>query len=104
TPMSEGAVAEAKRMAEAVVNDLGGYGLVGVEFFVKGGEVLSSELSPRPHATGMVTLISQNRSEFDLHARAILGLPIPSITQHGPSASAVVLGDRESADFGVVGV
>lgn len=104
TPMSAGAVAEAKRMAEAVVNDLGGYGLFGVEFFVKGDEVIFSELSPRPHDTGMVTLISQNLSEFDLHARAILGLPIPSITLHGPSASAVVLADRDSADFGVRGI
>jgi phosphoribosylglycinamide formyltransferase 2 len=104
TPMSDGAVAEAKRMAEAVVNDLGGYGLFGVEFFVKGDEVIFSELSPRPHDTGMVTLISQNLTEFDLHARAILGLPIPSITQHGPSASAVVLADRDSADFSVEGI
>ena len=104
TPMSSGAVAEAKRMAEAVVNDLGGYGLFGVEFFVKGDEVIFSELSPRPHDTGMVTLISQNLTEFDLHARAILGLPIPSITLHGASASAVVLADRDSSDFGVDGI
>jgi phosphoribosylglycinamide formyltransferase 2 len=102
--MTEGAVNEAKRMAEAVVDNLGGYGLFGVEFFVKGDEVIFSELSPRPHDTGMVTLISQNLSEFDLHARAILGLPIPSITLHGASASAVVLADRDSADFSVDGV
>jgi phosphoribosylglycinamide formyltransferase 2 len=79
-----------------VVDDLGGYGLFGVEFFVKGDEVIFSELSPRPHDTGMVTLISQNLSEFDLHARAILGLPIPAIIDRGPSASAVVLADRNS--------
>jgi phosphoribosylglycinamide formyltransferase 2 len=104
TPMTAEAVEEAKRIAKAVVDDLGGYGLFGVEFFVKGGEVIFSELSPRPHDTGMVTLISQNLSEFDLHARAILGLPIPSITLHGPSASAVILADRESAAFAVEGV
>ncbi len=104
TPMTEEAVEEAKRIAKAVVDDLGGYGLFGVEFFVKGSEVIFSELSPRPHDTGMVTLISQNLSEFDLHARAILGLPIPSITLHGASASAVILADRDSADFAVEGV
>lgn len=104
TPMTPEAVAEAKRMAKAVVDNLGGYGLFGVEFFVKGDEVIFSELSPRPHDTGMVTLISQNLSEFDLHARAILGLPIPSITHYGPSASAVILADRESSDFSVEGI
>lgn len=104
TPMSPLAVAEARRMAKAVVDNLGGYGLFGVEFFVKGDQVIFSELSPRPHDTGMVTLISQNLTEFDLHARAILGLPIPAITQHGPSASAVILADRESADFAVEGL
>ena len=104
TPMTPEAVEEAKRIAKAVVDDLGGYGLFGVEFFVKGAEVIFSELSPRPHDTGMVTLISQNLSEFDLHARAILGLPIPSITLHGPSASAVILADRDSADFAVEAV
>lgn len=104
TPMTEEAVEEAKRMAKAVVDNLGGYGLFGVEFFVKGDEVIFSELSPRPHDTGMVTLISQDLSEFDLHARAILGLPIPAITQHGPSASAVVLADRDAAEFSVEGL
>ncbi len=104
TPMTHEAVEEAKRIAKAVVDDLGGYGLFGVEFFVKGSEVIFSELSPRPHDTGMVTLISQNLSEFDLHARAILGLPIPSITLQGPSASAVILADRDCADFAVEGV
>lgn len=104
TPMSDKAVAESQRQAKAVVDNLGGYGLFGVEFFVKNDEVIFSELSPRPHDTGMVTLISQNLTEFDLHARAILGLPIPSITQHGPSASAVILADRDSADFSVDGL
>jgi phosphoribosylglycinamide formyltransferase 2 len=104
TPMSQRAVAEAQRQAKAVVDNLGGYGLFGVEFFVKNDEVIFSELSPRPHDTGMVTLISQNLTEFDLHARAILGLPIPSITQHGPSASAVILADRDATDFTVEGL
>ncbi|MBA2935778.1 formate-dependent phosphoribosylglycinamide formyltransferase [Sphingomonas sp. CGMCC 1.13654] len=96
TPMSDAAIASAQDMARKVVDDLGGYGLFGVEFFVKGEEVIFSELSPRPHDTGMVTLISQNLSEFDLHARAILGLPIPSIVLRGPSASAVILADRDA--------
>ena len=103
-PMTAQAVAEAKRMAKAVVDNLGGYGLFGVEFFVKDDRVIFSELSPRPHDTGMVTLISQNLSEFDLHARAILGLPIPSLFSYGPSASAVILADRESFDFSVEGL
>src|SRR3712207_3729604 len=79
TPMSAAALRQAEEMARKVVDDLGGYGLFGVEFFVKGDEVIFSELSPRPHDTGMVTLISQNLSEFDLHARAILGLPSPEV-------------------------
>ena len=94
--MSPAAIAAAQDMARKVVDDLGGYGLFGVEFFVKGEEVIFSELSPRPHDTGMVTLISQTLSEFDLHARAILGLPIPAIVARGPSASAVILADRNS--------
>ena len=102
--MSPAAIAAAQAQAKAVVDNLGGYGLFGVEFFVKGDNVIFSELSPRPHDTGMVTLISQNLTEFDLHARAILGLPIPSITQHGPSASAVILADREAHDFAFNGV
>jgi len=102
--MSPTAVAEAERMAKAVVDNLGGYGIFGVEFFVVGDKVIFSELSPRPHDTGMVTLISQNLTEFDLHARAILGLPIPAIRQSGASASAVILADKESADFMVEGV
>jgi phosphoribosylglycinamide formyltransferase 2 len=99
TPMSPAAIDAAQAQAKAVVDNLGGYGLFGVEFFVKGDDVIFSELSPRPHDTGMVTLISQNLTEFDLHARAILGLPIPSITQHGPSASAVILADRDATDY-----
>ncbi len=104
TPMSAAAIAEAQRQAGAVVDNLGGYGLFGVEFFIKDDAVIFSELSPRPHDTGMVTLISQNLTEFDLHARAILGLPIPSITQHGPSASAVILADRDASDFAITGL
>jgi phosphoribosylglycinamide formyltransferase 2 len=104
TPMTQAAVAEAQRQARAVVDNLGGYGLFGVEFFVRGSDVIFSELSPRPHDTGMVTLVSQNLTEFDLHARAILGLPIPAITQLGPSASAVILADRDATDFAIEGL
>jgi phosphoribosylglycinamide formyltransferase 2 len=89
-PMSPWALTEAQRIAEMVVNELGGMGIFGVEFFVKGDKVFFSELSPRPHDTGMVTMISQDLSEFALHVRAILGLPIPVIRQLGPSASAVI--------------
>ena len=93
----------AQAMAEKVTADLGGAGLFGVEFFVTAKEVIFSELSPRPHDTGMVTLISQNLSEFDLHARAILGLPIPLIQAH-EGASAVVLADREGKNPNFSGV
>ncbi|WP_313434259.1 formate-dependent phosphoribosylglycinamide formyltransferase [Novosphingobium sp.] len=103
TPMAPAAIAAAQDMARKVVDDLGGYGLFGVEFFVKGEEVIFSELSPRPHDTGMVTLISQNLSEFDLHARAILGLPVPEVVLHGASASAVILADRDSESFAYEG-
>lgn len=102
--MSPQALAKAQDMARKVVDDLGGYGLFGVEFFVAGDEVIFSELSPRPHDTGMVTLISQGLSEFDLHARAILGLPIPEIDLTGPSASAVILADRNATSFRYEGV
>lgn len=102
--MSKKALADAQDMARKVVEDLGGYGIFGVEFFVKGEDVIFSELSPRPHDTGMVTLISQTLTEFDLHARAILGLPIPEVRLHGPSASAVILADREAASFRVEGL
>jgi phosphoribosylglycinamide formyltransferase 2 len=104
TAMSSKALQAAQQMAKAVVDNLGGYGIFGVEFFVVGDDVIFSELSPRPHDTGMVTLISQNLTEFDLHARAILGLPIPSITQHGPSASAVILADRVAENFAFTGL
>jgi len=90
-PMSDAALAEAQRQAAAVTGALGGWGVFGVEFFVKGDAVIFSEVSPRPHDTGLVTLISQEFSEFALHARAILGLPIPVIHQYGPSASCAVL-------------
>lgn len=88
--MSDKALASAESMAKSVTDALGGFGLFGVEYFVKGDEVIFSEVSPRPHDTGMVTLISQDQSEFALHARAILGLPIPSIRQYSPAASAVI--------------
>ncbi|WP_109126620.1 formate-dependent phosphoribosylglycinamide formyltransferase [Dyella sp. C11] len=94
-PMSELALKEAERQAEAITGALGGWGVFGVEFFVKGDSVIFSEVSPRPHDTGLVTLISQDLSEFALHARAILGLPIPAIRQLGPSASCAVLVEGE---------
>ena len=101
-PMSEAAQLEAKCYAQAVTEALGGYGVFGVELFIKGEDVLFSEVSPRPHDTGMVTMISQDLSQFALHARAILGLPIPVIRQVGPSASSVILveGDSENVSFG----
>jgi phosphoribosylglycinamide formyltransferase 2 len=105
TPMSKAALRDAQDMARRVVEDLGGHGLYGVEFFVAGDEVIFSELSPRPHDTGMVTLISQNLSEFDLHARAVMGLPIPHIALTAPAAaSAVILADREAERFRFEGV
>ncbi|MEI2794359.1 formate-dependent phosphoribosylglycinamide formyltransferase [Pseudoxanthomonas sp. F11] len=90
-PMSPRALERAQQIARAVTDDLGGWGLFGVELFVKGDEVWFSEVSPRPHDTGLVTLASQELSEFALHARAILGLPIPVIRQSGPSASCAML-------------
>ncbi|MDX1553076.1 MAG: formate-dependent phosphoribosylglycinamide formyltransferase [Marinobacter sp.] len=100
-PMSDKALARSREIAEAVAGNLGGYGVYGVELFVKGDEVWFSEVSPRPHDTGLVTLVSQDLSEFALHARAILGLPIPAIRQLGPSASAVILpeGDSDSVAY-----
>lgn len=102
--MSEQALARSKAVAAKVVEALGGYGLFGVELFIKGDEVWFSEVSPRPHDTGMVTLISQDLSEFALHVRAILGLPIGTITQYGPSASAVVLREGHSQDIRYQGI
>ena len=100
--MSAKALARSQEVAKAVTDALGGRGLFGVELFIKGDEVWFSEVSPRPHDTGMVTLISQDLSEFDLHARAFLGLPIPLIRQRGPSASAVILveGNSTTTTFG----
>lgn len=95
-PMSEKALQRSREIAEAVTGNLGGFGIYGVELFIKGDDVYFSEVSPRPHDTGLVTLISQDLSEFALHARAILGLPIPAIRQMGPSASAVVLPEGKS--------
>ncbi|UCM43291.1 formate-dependent phosphoribosylglycinamide formyltransferase [Aeromonas dhakensis] len=102
--MSELALARSKAVAAKVVEALGGYGLFGVELFIRGDEVWFSEVSPRPHDTGMVTLISQDLSEFALHVRAILGLPIGTITQYGPSASAVVLREGHSQDIRYQGI
>ncbi|WP_114945596.1 formate-dependent phosphoribosylglycinamide formyltransferase [Microvirga calopogonii] len=104
TPMTEKLLGDAKDMARKVVDNLGGYGIFGVEFFVTRDEVIFSELSPRPHDTGLVTLLSQNLSEFDLHARAVLGLPIPQVRLHGATASAVILADREAERFRIDGL
>lgn len=103
-PMSAKALEIAQHIAAQVVNALGGRGIFGVEFFVKGHEVYFSEVSPRPHDTGMVTMISQDLSEFALHVRAILGLPIPIIRQLGPSASAVILVKGNSGNVSFTGV
>ncbi len=101
-PMSDAALANAREVAKKITDALGGCGIFGVELFIKGDEVYFSEVSPRPHDTGMVTMIAQDLSQFALHARAILGLPIPNIVQHGPSASAVILveGESEQVSFG----
>ena len=99
--MSDAALKAAQHIASEVTDALGGYGLFGVELFIKGDEAIFSEVSPRPHDTGMVTLISQDLSEFALHARAILGLPIANIQQHGPAGSCplVVEGDSTQVSF-----
>jgi len=100
--MPSTALEKAQKIAKEVTGALGGWGLFGVEFFVKGDDVIFSEVSPRPHDTGMVTMISQDLSQFALHARAILGLPVPNIAFHGPSAShaVVVDGCSKSVKFG----
>lgn len=103
-PMSEAALVKAQEIAKKVTDALGGYGIFGVEFFIKGDDVIFSELSPRPHDTGMVTLISQHLSEFALHVRALLGLPIPEITFYGPSASRALLAEGNSADIAFSGM
>ena len=101
-PMSDLARERAMKYAKAVTDALGGRGIFGVELFVKGDEIIFSEVSPRPHDTGMVTMISQDLSQFALHARAILGLPIPEILLYSPSASAVLLveGDSKTISYG----
>ena len=100
--MTTSALSAAQAMAKKVTTALGGKGLFGVELFIKGDEVIFSEVSPRPHDTGLVTLVSQDLSEFALHARAILDLPIPAIQQNGPSASSVILvpGESQNVQFG----
>lgn len=102
--MSADALAESQAIAAKVTAALGGWGLFGVEFFIKGDDVYFSEVSPRPHDTGMVTMISQDLSEFALHARAILGLPIPSLRQLGPAASAVILARGQSTSLSFSGL
>ncbi|MGI1945879.1 formate-dependent phosphoribosylglycinamide formyltransferase [Shewanella glacialipiscicola] len=102
--MSAEVLAKSQAIASKVVENLGGYGLFGVELFIKGNDVYFSEVSPRPHDTGLVTLISQDLSEFALHVRAILGLPIPNIHQHGPSASAVILAEGTSSNIRYQGI
>ncbi|MES9944549.1 MAG: formate-dependent phosphoribosylglycinamide formyltransferase [Candidatus Thiodiazotropha sp.] len=98
-PMSDAALTRSKQIAEKVTGALGGRGIFGVELFIKGDQVYFSEVSPRPHDTGMVTMISQDLSQFALHTRAILGLPIPNIMQHGPCASAVILVEGDSSNL-----
>lgn len=98
-PMSVPALEKAREIARKVTDALGGYGIFGVELFIKGDEVIFSEVSPRPHDTGMVTMISQDLSEFALHARAILGLPVPAIRFYGPSASAAVVVEGSSKEI-----
>jgi phosphoribosylglycinamide formyltransferase 2 len=95
-PMSDGALQQGRDIAEKITGALGGRGIFGVELFIKDDDVIFSEVSPRPHDTGMVTMISQDLSQFALHARAILGLPIPNIRFHGPSASSVILVNGDS--------
>ena len=98
-PMADTAIQKAEYIAKAITDALGGYGIFGVELFVKGDEVNFSEVSPRPHDTGMVTMISQDMSEFSLHARAILGLPIPSVQFYGPSASKAVVVEGNTTEY-----
>ena len=103
-PMSQIALEEGRRIAAAVTANLGGRGIFGVELFVKGDKVYFSEVSPRPHDTGMVTMISQDLSQFALHLRAILGLPVPDIRQHGPSASSAILVEADTGNLRFEGV
>jgi len=98
-PMQEGVLEKAKAVAKAITDGIGGYGIFGVELFIKGNDVYFSEVSPRPHDTGMVTMISQNMSEFELHVRAILGLPVTALKQYRPAASAAILLEGDSDDI-----
>ena len=102
--LNESVLGKAKQIAKRVTDNLGGVGLFGVEFFIKGEEVIFSELSPRPHDTGLVTLISQNLNEFELHLRAVLGIPIPEIVCHGASASRVILAEQKTINVGYTGL
>lgn len=102
--MSEGTLKKSQEIAEKVTSSLGGRGIFGVELFIKGNEVIFSEVSPRPHDTGMVTMISQDLSQFALHARAILGLPIPNINFHSASASSVILAEGKSTKLSFAGL
>ena len=97
--MSQDAIAKAEAIAKAITDALGGYGIFGVELFIKGDDVIFSEVSPRPHDTGMVTMISQDMSEFSLHARAILGLPIPDVKFYGPSASKAIVVEGNTKEY-----
>ena len=97
--MSEDAIGKAEAIAKAITDALGGYGIFGVELFIKGDDVIFSEVSPRPHDTGMVTMISQDMSEFGLHARAILGLPIPDVKFYGPSASKAIVVEGNTKEY-----
>lgn len=103
-PMTPAALAEAQRQARVVTESLGGYGIFGVELFIKGDKVYFSEVSPRPHDTGMVTMISQNLSEFELHVRAILGLPVPEVVSLGPAASHVILAESSAQEVAFDGL
>lgn len=100
-PMTPAAVTKAREIAKAITGALGGYGIFGVEMFINGDDVIFSEVSPRPHDTGMVTMISQDMSEFALHARAVLGLPVPEVRFYGPSASKAIVieGDTDKVEF-----
>jgi len=98
-PMAETAIQKAEAIAKAITDALGGYGIFGVELFIKGDEVIFSEVSPRPHDTGMVTMISQDMSEFALHARAILGLPVPAVQFYGPSASKAIVVEGTTKEY-----
>ncbi|MBE6231481.1 MAG: formate-dependent phosphoribosylglycinamide formyltransferase [Bacteroidales bacterium] len=98
-PMSGDAIQKAETIAKAITDALGGYGIFGVELFIKGNDVIFSEVSPRPHDTGMVTMISQDMSEFSLHARAVLGLPVPAVSFYGPSASKAIVVEGTTKEY-----